>query len=97
MLVKDGFGRDTIQRVQVTLDEAELKMIAAKTGGRYFNVQDEKGLASALADIDRLEKTSIERETYHHYDEFFLFFLFPGLALIIGGAGLNMLTCRRLL
>ncbi len=96
VLTKDRFGRDAIAKMEVKLDEQELKMIAENTQGRYFNVRDEEGLQRALEDIDRLEKTTIERETYHHYNELFLLFLFPGIALIIGGTGLNMLTCRRL-
>jgi Ca-activated chloride channel homolog len=97
VMQKDRFGRDVLATMRVDLDEDELKMIAAQTGGRYFNVRDEDGLKAALEDIDSLEKTTIEREHFHHYDERFPFFLIPGLAFIVLGTGLNMMACRRLL
>ncbi len=97
VLEEDSFGRQVMRRMEVNLDEAELKMIADTTHGRYFNVRDEQGLQAALDDIDTLETTTIERETFYQYEERFPYFLIPGLALLVLGTGLNMLTSRRLL
>jgi Ca-activated chloride channel homolog len=95
--VRDVFGRETIRRADVVLDEALLKRIAADTGGTYYNVRDPRGLEKALAGIDALETTEIERETYRHYDEFFPRLLWPAALLLALGAGLNMAVARRIL
>jgi Ca-activated chloride channel family protein len=94
---RDMFGRPAIGRMRVSLDEALLKDIAKTTGGRYYNVRDPKGLESAMEEIDRLEKTRIERDIYRQYTELFPWFLSPALALIALGTGLNMLWTRRIL
>jgi Ca-activated chloride channel homolog len=95
-LAKDVFGRDVIQYAEVTLDENLLRRIADETGARYFNVRDPKGLEKAMADIDKLEKTRIERDVYQQYDELFPWFLYPALVLLIAAAGLNMLISKRI-
>jgi Ca-activated chloride channel homolog len=94
---KDLFGRRTILNAHVTLDEQLLKEIAKVTGGQYFNVRAARGLDEALADIDKLEKTSIERDIYSQYHELFPWFLLPGLGLFALGAGMNLLIGRRIL
>jgi Ca-activated chloride channel family protein len=93
---RDVFGQESIGYAHVTLDEALLRRIAEATGGRYFNVRDPKGLELAMGDIDKLEKTKVERTEYNQYNELYLRWLVPGLGLILAGAGLNMLVSRRL-
>lgn len=94
---RDAFGRETIVPMEVSLDESLLRKIADLTGGQYFNVRNPKGLEKALADIDKLEKTSVERDVYNQYHEWFAWCLWPALGLVglatVGG----MLTARRLL
>lgn len=94
---KDMFGRDVIQRIQVSLDEELLTQIAITTGGQYFNVRNPKGLKKALEQIDKLEKTEVERDVYEQYDELFPWFLFPSLCLIALGAALNVTLARRII
>lgn len=96
-LARDVFGREALQYADVTMDEALLKRIAQETGARYFNVRDPEGLQAALASIDTLEKTRVERDQYEQYDELFPRVLLPGLLLLILGTALNMLTVRRLI
>lgn len=93
---RDMFGRETVQYAQVALDEELLKRIASQTRGRYFNVRDSKGLDRAMADIDRLEKTAVERDVYSQYNELFPWFLSPALVLIASATGLNMMVARRI-
>lgn len=50
-------------------DESQLKAIAAKTGGRYFAVGDNDALKNALSEIDKLEKTELEKTVYMPYKE----------------------------
>jgi Ca-activated chloride channel family protein len=96
-LVKDMFGREVMARQQVGgLDEELLKNIASTTGGRYFNVKDPSGLGKAMGEINKLEKTKIQRDEYRQYNELFPWFLFPAVVLIALGIGLNVVTTRRL-
>jgi Ca-activated chloride channel family protein len=93
---RDMLGRETIQQARVRLDEAMLKRIAAETGGQYFNVRDPAGLEKALADINELEKTEVERDVFYHYDEKFESLLLVAVGLIVVGAGGRMAIARRL-
>lgn len=93
---KDVSGLEVIRNVHVTLDEQLLRGIAQTTGGRYFNVRDPKGLGDALEHIGTLETTTVEHSIFTRHNEMFMWFLTPGLCLIVLGAGLNMYTSRRL-
>ncbi|MBT3193328.1 MAG: VWA domain-containing protein [Verrucomicrobia bacterium] len=93
----DRFGRKVISRAHVTLDERLLRRIATETGGVYFNVKDEKGLERALEEINTLETTRVEQDVYRQYRELFIYFMTPGLALVLLGLTLNMAITRRLL
>lgn len=95
-MARDMFGRSSIQYANVKLDEELLRRIASKTGGRYFNVKSPDGLDKAMEEIDALEKTRVEREVFFNYNELFPWCLWPALALVLMGTGLNMLTSGRL-
>lgn len=94
---KDMFGQDTFVRAQVTMDEELLRTIAKGTGGRYFNVRDAAGFERAMNEINRLEKTAVERNVYSQHDEWFPWLLWPAVGLVVLGAGLNSLITRRLI
>ena len=94
---RDAFGREQIFRLEVTLDEALLRRVADATNARYFNVRDARGLEDAMGEIDTLEKTRVERDVYHHYNERFPWLLWPALVLILLGTGLNMVLTRRII
>ncbi|MDD4872366.1 MAG: VWA domain-containing protein [Kiritimatiellae bacterium] len=95
-LRKDMFGKDVIVHGEVALDEVLLGNIAKETGGRYFNVKDPSGLEKAMEEINKLERTKVERNIYEQYNELFPWFLWPALCLIITGTGLNMMISRRI-
>jgi Ca-activated chloride channel homolog len=95
-LAKDMFGRDSIQYADVTLDEKLLRQIAERTDGRYFNVREPHGLEKALENIDKLEKSKVERDIYEQYNELFPWFLFPALGLLIASTTLSMLMAKRI-
>jgi Ca-activated chloride channel family protein len=71
--------------LQVEIDEESLKQIAKITNGLYYRATDRPSLEKIFEDIGRLEKTKIKVKTYTHYDERFLDFLFPALALVLLG------------
>jgi Ca-activated chloride channel family protein len=89
-MAHDVFGHNVIQYAEVTIDEDLLRRIASTTGGQYFNVKDPKGLSRALADIDKLEKTTIRKEIYNQYTELFPRYLWPGVLLLALAISLNM-------
>jgi Ca-activated chloride channel family protein len=95
-LTQDIFGRKAIQYAEVRIDEDLLRRIAETTKGQYFNVRDPKGLAKALAEIDKLEKTAVNRKNYNQYNEWYLHFLAPGLILLIMAISLNMLSFKEI-
>ena len=92
---KDLFGRRTIRYADMSFDEAQLKSIAGVTGGRYFAVNDNEGLEEALAEIDRLEKTSLESDVYRRWREFFPPFLLWGALAVALSVSLQMAATRR--
>lgn len=95
--VRDRFGRQQIRHQFMRLDEQTLRGIAEHTNGQYFNVKNPSGLEKALASINKLETTEIERSLYVQYEEWFVYLLLPGVALILTGLTLNMLATRRLI
>jgi Ca-activated chloride channel family protein len=78
------------QTMPVRIDEELLREMAAKTGGRYFRATDAASLREIFAEIDRLEKTLVERVVYLRRDEAYRWPLVIGLlalALEIAIAG----------
>ncbi|MDD5705732.1 MAG: VWA domain-containing protein, partial [Kiritimatiellae bacterium] len=92
---RDVFGRETIGYGDVTLNEAQLKNIADKTKGRYFNVRDAEGFQAALDAIDKLETTRVERNVYNQYNERFLIFIAVGTVLTCLSLLLNLFVSQR--
>ena len=74
------------QSLPVELDERLLTDVATMTGGRYFRATDTPSLQSVFAEINRLEKTTVQRVTYRRVDEAYRWPL--GLGLL--GLGLEI-------
>jgi Ca-activated chloride channel family protein len=66
------------------IDEATLKAIADRTGGRYFRATDVASLARIYDEINDLERTEIEVREYTRYRELYGWFLIPALLLGMG-------------
>jgi Ca-activated chloride channel family protein len=81
--IEDEFGEIVYRPRNVRLDEQTLSMLADTTGGKYFNARDTQTLERVYAEIDQLEKTESEGRLYTEYVELYLWFLVPGLALVI--------------
>jgi Ca-activated chloride channel family protein len=75
------FGKRKIV-VQTQIDEDLLRKIARITGGSYFRAEDEEALLSIYKNIDKMEKTDIKTRMYARHTDFFMWFLYPALALI---------------
>lgn len=92
---RDMFGRTAIGYGTTEFNDEELKAIAAKTGGRYFNVRDSEGFKAAMDDIDKLETTEVTRYVYSRRDERYAPFLASGAALSALAALLGIVATRR--
>lgn len=75
-------GRVSLQRVPVEIDEATLRKIAEKSGGRYFHATDEAGLREVVEEIGRLERSKVEELRYLEYEHHFEAFVAAALAAL---------------
>ncbi len=90
-----AFGRRYIT-MQVDVDEASLSAIAELTGGRYFRATDRESLEAIYAEIDALETTEIDVESFTRYGELFHLPLIAGLVLVLLEVVLAQTALRRL-
>jgi len=81
--VVDAFGRERIVMQESTLDEQTLVQIAEETGGRYYRAENIEGLRQIYDEINELEKSTIEIESFSNYTELVGWVLAPGLALLL--------------
>jgi len=81
--VQHGFFGPQIVYSQADLDEETLKMIADKTGGKYYRAKNSQELEKIYSDIDKLEKSKIKSKKYTEYNDIFPIFLIPALLLLI--------------
>ncbi len=65
------------------IDEKLLQEIAEKTGGLYFNAENEASLESIYEKIDKLEKTRLDTVNFTRKRELFQGFLLAGLVLML--------------
>lgn len=66
----------------VGFDESIMESIAEATGGQYFRAGDEAGLRNIYREVDKLVKSEIETSESYDYNERFMLFWFPALALL---------------
>ena len=65
------------------LDEDTLREIAELTGGRYFRAKDVNGLRQTYSEINSLEKSQVEVQTFIRYEELAARVAFPALLLLL--------------
>jgi Ca-activated chloride channel family protein len=92
----DMFGREQIVMQESALDEATLQAIADKTGGRYYRAEDIEGLRQVYDEINALEKSEVEIQTYASYQELAGWMLAPGLLLLLGDLFLRRTLLRTI-
>lgn len=61
--------------IMADLDEEVLQDIAKSTGGKYYRAKDKNSLKEIYEEIDQLEKTEIDTNTYQNTKEEFHFWL----------------------
>lgn len=84
------------QPVPVEIDEAMMREVAEKTGGRYFRATDARTLEAIYAEIDRLEKSPVAVTRYETARERYAIFLGPALLLLLLEVILRTTRLRRL-
>ena len=94
--VRDAFGRTRLQTMKVEIDEEMLREVATATGGQSFRATDTDSLANIYRAINQLETTTRKLKKYQQYDELYLWFLVPGLCLLLVELVLNQTRFRRL-
>lgn len=80
--VQDAFGN--VQIVQgEPVDEETLDKIAQLTDGVAFRAQDNEELDGIYNQIDTMEKYAIKTRQFSQYKDLYMFFLWPGLILLL--------------
>jgi len=86
-----GFGSP--ERTDV--DEASLKQIAEKTGGRFFRPRTSEDLQRVYEVIDELEKSEVVVKNYQLWKEWFQWFLWSGCCLLLIEVAFSQIFCRK--
>jgi Ca-activated chloride channel family protein len=94
--VKDEFGHTQLVMAKVDVDEKTLQAIASLTGGEFYRATDTDSLKNIYEQINQLEKTAQVAQRFEHYQELFGWALFPALAFLGLGFGLEHTRFRRL-
>ena len=89
----DYAGNIQYQRMPVVIDEATLKTIASKTGGKYFRATSGNVLRSIFKEIDQLEKTHMDVQRFTHTEDHYE----PWALLLLGLLLLSLLMDYTLL
>ena len=75
-------------------DEAILKRISDRSGGRYFRATDPEALAHILSAIDPIERREVKISETRDYRELYAFALAPALVLLAAGLVLGATRLR---
>ena len=92
----DVFGRKRYVPMAVDIDEETLTKVAEKTGGKYFRADSSETLRRIFAEIDRLEKTTIEVKKFQRYRELAHWLIAAGLGLLVAELVLANTLWRKL-
>lgn len=77
------------------IDEALLRKIAEETGGKYFRARDKEGLKNTYSQIDQMEKSKVELQSFKRYEERYLIFVLASLAFLLIEIILRFTVFRR--
>ena len=81
----DSMFGSSFQRVEGSFDEKLLQEMADTTGGVYYKAADGESMAKAMAQIDQLEKTSVEQNIIVNRKEFYPLFCWLAIAFLLIG------------
>ena len=69
--------------MKVEIDEKMLSEIAEKTGGEYFRATDKLSLERIYEQIDKMEKSKVEKFDITHVHEEYLLYVLEAIALLV--------------
>lgn len=81
--VYNQFGQQSLQYVDVDIDEKTLSEIAQMTGGQYFRAVDNESLRNIYNEIDQLEKSKISVSNTTQREELYLPYALFALTLML--------------
>ncbi|MDE5843018.1 MAG: VWA domain-containing protein [Muribaculaceae bacterium] len=93
--ITDPYGFSTTS-LETKIDETSLKNIAETTGGKFFRAKDEKVLQKVFDEIDKLEKTQLDVESFTRVDEAFMPWILAALCCYALSMLLRYTVLRRL-
>lgn len=95
--VKNQFtGEVELLAMQVEIDEATLKAISEKTGGKYFRATDRDSLNRIYAEIDEMEQTEVSELQFLRFEEHYHGFAFAAVLLLVASTFLQLTVFRKL-
>ncbi len=77
------YGKVEYQQLPDVIDEATLKSIANKTGGKYFRATSKHVLKEIFSEIDKLEKTELDVRKYNQTEDNYMPWALLLLALLL--------------
>lgn len=77
------------------IDEDLLRKIAEETGGKYFRAKDKEGLKNTYEQIDTMEKSKVEVQSFKRYQERYLPFVLAALAFLFLEIVLRLSVFRK--
>lgn len=93
--VMTPFGVD-IQQMQVEIDEPLLKQIAGDTGGKYFRATDNTKLLEIYSEINKMEKSKTEVDSFPIYKELFMKYALIALFVLALEIIFRLFVLRRI-
>jgi Ca-activated chloride channel family protein len=81
--VRTIFGTTQIQKQPVEIDEELLKEISSRTDGKYFRATSNKKLQEIYSEINAMEKTKTQIDSFNIYKEEYMPFALIGLGLLL--------------
>ena len=79
----DIFGDLVFSEEEVKIDEPVLREIAQTTGGKYFRATSNESLEQIYNEIDQLEKSELKTTKLYNYQEYFRYFLWIALGVLL--------------
>ncbi len=76
-------GELLFKNMPVEIDEKLMKSIAKKTDGNYYRATSNKSLKEIYGEIDKLEKTEIDEQTFYNYHEWYRIFVWLALGFLL--------------
>lgn len=89
-------GQTRYQNIRVDFDEKTLSDVARIAKGRFFRANSSRALEDIYAQIDQLEKSTVQIDKYRQYRDLFPWFAWVSLCCVTAQMTLSQTVWRRL-